>query len=135
MPTKSLNRIAITPGQSRYVLEKLLEEKRVSARDIQRYLDAMKGELQSLEERLELLRGTRAAGAGGGNGVGPVSQSGRDRRGHRLTPKRRAALRKQGLYLALMRQVPKSKRASFKALFREKGMDAALGAMKQAIGK
>lgn len=76
MPPISLNRIAITPGQSRYVLEKLLEEKRVSARDIQRCLDAMKGELRRLEERLELLRGTRAAGAGGGNGWGRCHNQG-----------------------------------------------------------
>lgn len=50
-------------------------------------------------------------------------------------PERRAELTRQGHYLALIRQVSKTKRASFKDIFQKKGGQAAIDALKTALGK
>jgi hypothetical protein len=117
----------LTGPQAQYVINALVSDRRISERDIQRYLSALQGEIASLEERLRVLRGA-ANKAQGRRLPEKASRSQRN-----ISPERRAALRKQGLYLALMKKTPKAKRAAFKTMRRKSGVDSTLAAMQSAI--
>lgn len=67
---------SLSPGQSSYVLERLIGERRVSANDIERYVREMKSEISTLEQRLQRLKdaaGSAAAGAVAGLAAGAAS--------------------------------------------------------------
>lgn len=67
---------SLTPGQSSYVLERLISERRVSATDIERYVKEMQSEISTLEQRLQRLRdavGPAVAGAAAGIAAGAAS--------------------------------------------------------------
>jgi hypothetical protein len=46
----------VTPGQAQWVVERLLAERRISAKDVSQYLDDMLGEIRDIERRLVSLR-------------------------------------------------------------------------------
>lgn len=153
----------LTPGQANYVLQRLIRDRRVSASDIQRYVGDMHTEIRELEQRLSALRDAaqaapaaaaapaarrrgrpaRAAAAApaakesGAQASAPSKKGGRRRRraAAELTPEQQASRQLQGKYLALVRQIPKSKRAYFGNVAREKGRDVAIKEMTAAIKK
>jgi hypothetical protein len=152
MAAKTEGASAITGGQAQYVLKRLMEERRVTAKDVNRYAAEMRREIAALEERLRLLReAARVAPGGRGRGThGARQKAGTDdtsetrpraiarrkrRRKLNLSAERRAALKLQGQYLALIRRVSARRRAEFKRLFQEKGPEAALKALREATGK
>jgi hypothetical protein len=49
-------RMDVTPGQAQWVVERLLAERRISAKDVSQYLDDMLGEIRDIERRLVSLR-------------------------------------------------------------------------------
>lgn len=64
---------SLSPGQSHYVLERLIGERRVSATEIDRYVSEMGREISNLEARLARLRdaaGPAAAAAAAGIAAG-----------------------------------------------------------------
>lgn len=138
----------ISAGQAQYVVRRLLEERRISAKDVSRYAGEMQREIATLEDRLRLLR-EAAAETPGGRGSGTRARRGsaastaapqrkgrrKRRRKQNLSPERRAALKLQGQYLALIRRIPARKRPQYKKLLETKGKDAAIKAMQQATGK
>lgn len=150
MPAKRTQATGNVSGaQAQYVLRRLVEDRRISAKDVTRYVGEMQQEIRALEERLRLLReavrpalggsgGTpvrRAARTTDGGAARPRRKGRRKRRHQTLSPERLAALKLQGQYLALIRRVPKSRRGQYKKLFAEKGPQAALKALRQATGK
>jgi hypothetical protein len=97
------------------------------------------GEIAQLERQLESLRAAstgaapRAAGRPAARNEGAAPAAPRKRRRRRnLSPERREALRLQGHYLALIRQVPKSRRAHFKTIVEKRGKEAAIKALRAA---
>ena len=135
----------MTDGQAQFVLRRLIENGTVSSKDVSMVAAAIQEEISSLEEQLELLRqasggdgrsraaaGRRRASAPDSAGDGRKKASRKRRRKQTLTPERRARLRLQGQYLALMRRTSKSRRAEYKKLFRDKGLEAAIKAMESA---
>ena len=136
----------MTDGQAQFVLRRLIENGTVSSMDVSMVAAAIQDEISSLEEQLELLRqasggagrsraaaGRRRASAPDSAGDGRKKGASRKRRRKQtLTPERRARLRLQGQYLALMRRTSKSRRAEYKKLFRDKGLEAAIKAMESA---
>jgi hypothetical protein len=48
--------IDVTPGQAQWVVERLLAERRISAKDVSQYLDDLQGEIRDIEQRLVSLR-------------------------------------------------------------------------------
>jgi hypothetical protein len=64
---------SLSPGQAQYVLERLINERRVSANDIEGYVAQMGREISDLEQRLQRLRdaaGPAAAAAAIGAAAG-----------------------------------------------------------------
>lgn len=67
---------SLSPGQSSYVLERLIAERRVSANDIERYVGEMQSEISTLEQRLQRLKdaaGSAVAGAAAGIAAGAAT--------------------------------------------------------------
>ena len=54
--TKTVTTTAVTAGQAQYILRRLIEERRISQKDVARYAGDMQREIAALEERLRLLR-------------------------------------------------------------------------------
>lgn len=88
--------------------------------------------------------GASAAGATGGEGAAAASTGAKRRRGRKggakkgsanLSPEQRASRQLQGRYLALVRQIPASKRGQYATIAKEKGREAAIKAMQDAVGK
>ena len=110
------------------ILQQLINEGRVSAADVTRCR-----EIQQLEQRLAALRG----GTGGMRRRGrPPAAAGRGASAalSALSPQQRASRQLQGRYLALVRQIPASKRSRFGQMVKEKGREAAIRAMQAEVG-
>lgn len=133
----------LSPAQSHYVLSRLIEDKQVSTRDIVQYLSSMQNEIRALENRLEHLR-TLTRGA-----ASPAVRRGRKparaakaakvakpaKRKVVLSSQQRASRQLQGVYMSLIRQVPKAKRTAYQNLAREKGRQAAVDQIKAELAK
>jgi len=120
-------RRATISDDAQAILQHLMNEGRVSAADVNRAR-----EIRQLEQRLASLRG-----GGGGvrrRGRPPAAARRQSAASSALTPQQRASRQLQGRYLALVRQIPASKRARFGQIAKEKGREAAIRAMQGAVG-
>ena len=164
-PRKQLSAPNLTPGQASYVLDRLVNDRRVSPADINRYVSEMRQEMTDLEQRLARLREgfgetVRAAAAGvvapfrrGGRPSRPAkaaaaaavgaaagaaavaAKRGRRRAKASITPEQLASRQLQGRYLALVRQFPATRRAGFAKIAKDKGREAAIRDMQDALKK
>ncbi len=145
---KSSTSHSLTPGQSSYVLRKLMAERKVSARDVQRYLGDMGREIQELEDRLAMLRESQAARQGSPvrrrpgrpsqakTLEQPAPRRGRRRRQNKeVSPETMKSRQTQGQYLALIRQVTPDRRARYKAVAIKQGREAAIAQMRKDLKK
>jgi O6-methylguanine-DNA--protein-cysteine methyltransferase len=133
-----MTELGITPAQAHYVLSRMVGDRKVSRRDVALYLGMMQKEIDELERRLETLRSLRE----GEEASGPVAAGKRSKaagasshkRKRRITAEQKASRQLQGVYMSLLRRIPKSKRAQYQTLAREKDRQAAVDAMKAALG-
>jgi O6-methylguanine-DNA--protein-cysteine methyltransferase len=102
------------------ILQQLINDGRISTAEINRVR-----EIRELEQRLAALRG--GGGVARRRGRPPGSAS-----GLRKSPS--ASRQLQGRYLALVRQIPKSRRAQFGQIAKDKGREAAIRAMQSVVG-
>lgn len=139
---KATSTPGMTNAQSQFVLRRLIENGTVTSRDVSAVASQIQNEIDSLQDQLTALReasgdGTPMRARRGRprktEGAGETTQGRKKgRRKQTLTPERRATLRLQGRYLALMRRTPKTKRARYKKLFKSQGLPAALKALEAA---
>jgi len=122
---------SITPRQALYILEKLIDERTVSAADVRRHIAGMWQEMNFMEKRLSELRGAAAAAR---HPVSTVKATIRKRR-RRVSPEIAASQRLQGQYLGYMRQIPEGDRKRFQEIAKSKGRETAVEAMKKRLGK
>lgn len=133
----------LNPAQSQYVLSRLIEDRKVSTRDIVQYLASMQTEIRALENRLEhlrtLTRGAATPAVRRGRKPGRPAKAAKAAKPAKrkvvLSPQQRASRQLQGVYMSLIRQVPKTKRATFQSLAREKGRQAAVDQIKAELAK
>lgn len=137
----------LTPGQAKFVLERIVTDKKIRSRDIDRYLKEMDSEIKTLEERLSLLRGASAARPAAGArkrgrkkssaAVKSTATEGRKkRRGSRkaTTPEAQKSRQLQGQYISLIKRFSGRERDKFKKVAKDKGREEAVNQMKAAIG-
>jgi hypothetical protein len=115
----------LTPSQALYVLDRLVRERRVNAREVSRMASEMSTEIAELERRLAMLRGN----AGGG-----AASRGR-RSGRPVNAAVAASRRLQGEYMGLMRHVSGRDRARIKKIAATKGREAAVREMRASLGR
>jgi len=126
---------ALTGSQALYILEKLVDEKKITAADIREQLAGMWREMSVLEKRIAELRGMVGS-------VHPVRAAKRVvkrvvARAKRTakTPEAAASRRLQGQYIAYIRQIPKRGRKRFAEIAKKNGREAAIAAIKKQLGK
>ena len=125
---------AITPNQARYILEKLIDERVVSAADVRRHLANMWQEMSFIEKRLSELRGLAGAAKPVSRVKGAVRSAAKRAR-RKVSPEVEASRKVQGQYLGYMRQIPEGDRRRFQDIAKSKGREAAIAAMKKRLGK
>lgn len=125
---------SLSPQQALYILEKLIDERKVTADDVRRHVAGMWQEMSALQKRIAELRGltepikhpVRAA---------RTTREKVKRAVKRISAERRASQQLQGQYLGYMRQVPEAQRERYKKIATEEGREKAIAAMKAALGK
>jgi hypothetical protein len=135
----TVSELGITPSQAHYVLSKMVGDKKVTRKEIASYLALMQDEINKLEMRLEELRSLKQGDA---EEPAPTKRRRRRARTTAAKPKKRAAItagqrasrKLQGVYMSLLRRIPKSKRAQYQSLAKEKDRQAAVDAMKAVLG-
>jgi hypothetical protein len=118
---------AVTDQQARQILAVLLLERKINPRDARLALARYR-------KRIAQLRAELAHLGGDGPFPGPTRakrSTSRAARPKRISPKRRKAMRQQGVYLAAVRPLKPSDRAKVKAVRQEKGLKAAMAAAKR----
>jgi hypothetical protein len=118
-------------------MDRLLSERRITATDVDRYLRDLTAEVADLERQLAALRG--AAGREEAPRMSaatprPTSPQKRARK-VKAASAPSAARQLQGRYMGFYRQIPANKRAKFSKLRSEKGVEAAITAMRRQLGK
>jgi len=143
---------SLSPGQAAYVLDRLIRDRRVTQYDVQRYVNEIGREIQDLQRRLAELqqagggssasaapaprRRGRPAGRPAAAAAAPAAAPAKPgRRRRTITSEQLASRQLQGRYLALVRQIPASRRAMYAKIAKEKGREAAIKEMQSAIGK
>lgn len=127
----------------------MVNDRRVSAAEVNRYVGDMHREISDLEQRLQSLR---SAAGGSSSSAAPVrrgpgrppgsgakqaaaASTGRRRRTTSLTPEQRASRQLQGRYLGLIRQIPATRRAQYAKIAKERGREAAIKEMQGSLNK
>ncbi|MCU1350712.1 MAG: hypothetical protein JWO56_3742 [Acidobacteria bacterium] len=186
----------VSPGQAKWIIQKLISERRLSPGEVTRYVNDMQGEISSLERQLESLRaahgssssysssapsaptgarrgrkpgsknkvsvaaapagdqprkrrgrpprsasaalassGSSAAGSGAqaSGGTRSGAKAGRGRQRSAITPEQLASRQLQGRYLALIRQIPESRRGQYTKIAKDKGREAAIKEMQDVV--
>ena len=127
--------IDVTPGQAQWVVERLLAEHRISAKDVSQYLDNMQGEIRDIEQRLASLR----EAAGSGSVASPAPRSAPPARRTRKAGRRTKAVgHPRGIFgtlVVLLRSVPVAEHAAIQAIRADQGIRAAIDAAKRAVKK
>lgn len=65
----------------------------------------------------------------------PSAAPAKRRRRAKITPEQLASRQLQGRYLGLIRQIPASRRAQYQKIAKDSGREAAINAMKSAVGR
>ena len=164
-PRKQISAPSLSAGQASYVLDRLVNDRRVSPAEINRYVGEMRNEISELEARLQRLREAHgfgetvraaagvvapfrrrpgrppgrprkagAAPAAAAPAAGPGRKRGRKGKTP-ITAEQLASRQLQGRYLALVRQFPATRRASYAKTAKEKGREAAIKDMQDALKK
>lgn len=153
---------SVTGGQAKYIVDRLRAERRISDRDIQRYVGEMGREISDLEQRLERLRAAAGTSqsrpvASEARRVAPqpsrpvrrdntaskrtrrtqdtstVGTKGRRKRKFTVTPAVLRSRELQGRYLPLLNRMPQRKRGYYANLAKEKGREAAIQEMETSL--
>src|SRR3954451_9300764 len=126
----------LTPGQALYVIERMLDDRRISLADVHASLQGMDQEIRTIEDRLARLR------AAAGPESTPSRQSAIPRRRGRIAKRGRPTKQKvsparelHGRYIGYLRQFTKKQRASYKGMVATDGKEATVRKMREALGK
>lgn len=149
----------LSPGQAQYVLGRIIQDKKVRAREISNYVKEMDQEIRDLENRLSSLKGARDQARPGARKSARASSPKRTRsrskkktsatRGAKskaragkakhsrkaTTPEARKSRQLQGQYISLIKRFPTKDRDKYKALAADKGREEAVNRMKNDLDK
>jgi hypothetical protein len=127
-------RMDVTPGQAQWVIDRLLADRKISHRDVERYVADMGREIQDIEARLASLHGaagTPAVAAPAPRREAPASKTRKRRAGGKKGHPRGIA----GTLAVLLRSIPAAEHAAIAAIRADKGIKAAIAAAKSAATK
>lgn len=123
----------ISAGQAAYVLDRLVAERRISPREIAQYLGDVPREIAALERRISVLRGLVGDVERENDGTEKTRPT--SKRSKRSSRRPTEGQRLHGSYIGFLRQIPERERPNYARLREKKGVEAAIAAMKKALGK
>ena len=123
----------LTAGQARFILERLIDERVVTAADVRRLLGEMWNEMSAVEKRLAELRAAAESVRQPVRAARKATSRVRKAIRKVISPERRESMRLQGRYLALLRKTAKGDRAKFRKLAKNEGRAEAIAAMEKAL--
>lgn len=121
----------LTPAQAKYVLQKMLDDRRITSADIDRCMHRMKNEIEELEQRLKSLRPSRSSRAAGVTPAPSASSRPARRRRPASSGALLASRQLQAEYIRTIKTFPERARKKYKEITKNKGREAALAAMKK----
>lgn len=125
----------VTPGQAQWVLGRLLLDRRITQREVQRYVADMGREIYEIEQRLALLRDvpahTHMVSVAARSAAGTPRRSRKGRTAGAKGPPRGIA----GTLAVLLRSVPAAEHAAIAAIRANKGIKAAIRAARASVRK
>lgn len=127
-------RMDVTPGQAHWIVERLLTDRRISAKDVNQYLADMQGEIRDIERRLSHLRGA----AGTPSVASPAARTAvasATRQQRRVGGKKGHPRGIAGTLAVLLRSIPAAEHAAIAAIRANKGVKAAILAARAAAKK
>jgi hypothetical protein len=130
MPRTETTGSGLTPSQALYVIDRMLRERKVSARDVTKMASEMQAEIADLERRLAMLRADSGSGRSTRRGPGVTRRAGRP-----VNAAVAASRRLQGEYMGLIRHLNVRDRARMKKLAAEKGREAAVKQMRSQLSR
>jgi hypothetical protein len=120
---------SISPAQAKYVVDRLLADRRIHASDVSGYVADMQREILEIEQRLDELRTATAAFVPRSEPPRPSpTKNGRSRGRRRGDPL-------AGRYMGYMRQVPAAKKRKYQRIKEEHGFEVAIAALRADLGK
>lgn len=130
----------VTPAQALFILEQMIEDKKINRRDLQRYKGNLDNEIESLEKRLADLKsavGGGRAGASSRKSAGRKRSAGKTRKrsGSKASAATQQSRALQGRYISYIRRFKGKKKEQYQKMAREKGREAAISAMEKELGK
>lgn len=128
MPKRRLAPVPLTPGQAMYVLERLVRERVVGPRDVQRYISDMGAEMHSLEARLYKLREAFGNGAKD-HAPREAAPKAQRRKSQRTGVRGNVAKQLGGRFAGLIRRLPTHERRQYHAIKEREGVEAAIKAL------
>jgi hypothetical protein len=133
MSKQQPSRRRVTAGEASYVLDRLIDERRISTHDVERIVAEMHREIADLERRLASLRDVAGLGRPKHRaGAGTRAENLTTHRRRHVTPELAMSRRVQGEYMGLIRHLRGEERARVKKLAAERGREAAIKAMRAA---
>lgn len=131
MAMKQNAAIGVTPAQAKWIVERLVADRRISTADVQKLLSELGAEIEAIERRLASLRS--AAGHTPASSPAPRSE------GEAATTRKRTRRRKKGhprgiagTLAVLLRSIPAAEHAAIQAIRADKGIKAAIKAAQSA---
>ena len=127
MAMKQSPAIGVTPAQAKWIVERLVADRRISIADVQKLLSELGGEIEAIERRLASLRSAA--------GHTPVTSPAPRTDGQAATTRKRVGRRKKGhprgiagTLAVLLRSIPAAEHAAIAAIRADKGIKAAIKA-------
>ncbi len=112
----------LTVATAMYVLDRLLADKRITAREVAQYVSDLPNEIARVEARLDALRGAKASPL-----VSPIHKRRRTPVARRTKGGNGKAL--GGKYGGLIRRLPRSEQTPYKEIKARDGIRAAIAAL------
>jgi hypothetical protein len=109
-----------------YALSRLIQEGKTSVAEVRRFAGERPARIAALERELASLKAGHAAGNAAGRPPDPRAGAKKPKRKFTMTPKARAAMKRQGKYLAALRTLKPAERTRVKAFARKEGVAKAV---------
>jgi hypothetical protein len=126
---------AVTPGQAKWIVERLIAERRISSADVQQLLSGISQEIADIERRLTHLRGA----VGSALSASPVAHEKLPTAKTRTKTRRRKGGGRKGhprgiagTLAVLLRSIPAAEHAAIAAIRADRGIKAAILAARVA---
>jgi hypothetical protein len=117
----------IPPADLVYAISRLVQDGKTSVAEVRRFAGERPARIAALERELATLKTGHAVGkAAGRSAGGRAGAAKKPKRKFTMTPKARAAMKRQGQYLAALRRLKPAERTRVKAVTHKDGVAKAL---------